>query len=87
MLLYQCAKVWAVYAWIKAHPWQPKMAAVLLWGGISWWVVDWVFSNIDGPVFLRITGIALLVSLVYIAGIYRLGLIEYRSIWPKKLGQ
>ena len=87
MLLYQCAKVWAVYAWIKAHPWQPKMVAVLLWGGISWWVVDWVFSNIDGPVFLRITGIALLVSLVYIAGIYRLGLIEYRSIWPKKLGQ
>jgi O-antigen/teichoic acid export membrane protein len=83
MLIYQCVKVWAVYSWIKVHPWQPKMALILVWGSLSWWITDWVFAQIDLPVFAQIAAIACMVSVLYMWGVYRLGLIEYRSIWPK----
>jgi len=83
MLLYQCAKVWAVYSWIKVHPWQPKMALILVWGALSWWVTDQLFSLINLPVLAQMAATALTVSVLYLWGIYRLGMIEYRSIWPK----
>ena len=38
---------------------------------------------ISFPVFAQIAAIACMVSVLYMWGVYRLGLIEYRSIWPK----